>query len=113
MDRGPGPCPASVPDQPLDLYDLGRLAPETFAVGEDGTLWLVDSDSRRLYRMTLVGGAYKPVASAPLSTLAGPEGILRGLSVEGDALWLLSADPSGRAVLRRMPLDRLAWRAAS
>ncbi len=96
--------------QPLDLYDLGRLTPETFAVDDDGTLWVVDAAGRRLHRLTLAGGAYRSAASAPLSTIVGPQGPIRSLSLEGNAVWLLTSPADGgRATLRRIPLNRLNW----
>jgi hypothetical protein len=96
--------------QPLDLYDLPGLTPETFALDDAGELWLVDGLSRRLYRLRSEGGRFKPVASAPLSPFVGPAGRIRALTIEGDAVWLLSVPASSaRGVLRRIVLSRLDW----
>ncbi len=96
--------------QPLDLYDLPGLTPETFALDDAGDLWIVDSASRRLYRLRSEGGTFKPVASAPLSPLVGPEGRIRALTIEGGSVWLLSAPAQGaRGVLSRIVLSRLDW----
>lgn len=101
--------------QPLDIFQLPGLVPAAFALDEDGVLWLVDENSRRLYRLRSEGGAYKPVDSAALSPLFGPEGDIRGLrlALAKDAVWIL-ARPSGegRASLRRVPVSRLDWTAA-
>jgi hypothetical protein len=95
--------------QPLDSFDLGGLTPETFTFDDAGTLWLVDSTSRRLYRLRLENGSYKRSSSAPLSPFVGPQGTLRSLSIDGDAIWILSQPAGGRASLRRISLSRLDW----
>lgn len=96
--------------QPLDLYELPGLNPETFAIDDDGTLWLVDQASRRLYRLKPENGTYKPLASTPLSPLIGPDGDIRSLRLKDDAVWIL-VRPAGssRSILRRLVLSRLDW----
>ncbi|HEX4046344.1 MAG TPA: hypothetical protein VH309_00840 [Elusimicrobiota bacterium] len=97
--------------QPLDSYDLSPLSPEAFTVDENGTLWVADQETRRLFRLRLVNGSYKQVSSAPLSPFVGPDGRLRDLTIEGGAVWLLAqAGENGRVTLRRLQLSHLDWK---
>jgi hypothetical protein len=96
--------------QPLDSFEVSGLSPETFAIDDAGTLWIVDQPSRRLFRLHLENGTYKQISSAPLSPFVGPDGKLRSLTIEEDAVWLLAQPQSGgRARLRRIALSRLDW----
>lgn len=96
--------------QPLDSYALPGLSPETFAMDDAKTLWLVDSASRRLFRLRVENGSYRPVDSAPLSPFVGPEGRLHGLTIEDDAVWIMvRRAKGGRALLRRIAKSRLDW----
>jgi len=95
--------------QPIDSFALGGLSPESFTLDDAGTLWLADGPTRRLYRLRLENGSYKRISSAPLSPVVGPEGKLRDLTVDGDAVWLLAEHAGGGAALRRIAVSRLDW----
>lgn len=96
--------------QPLDLFEVPDLTAESIAIDGTGTLWVIDDETRALYRLRAQGGVYKIVDQAPLSPLLGPAGSLRGLTLDGDAVWIfLRPAEGGAAVLRRIPLRRLAW----
>ena len=96
--------------QPLDIYDLPGLRVENFTLDEAGTLWLVDADSRRLYRLRTDNGSYKSVDSAALSPFIGPSGEIRSLSIDGASLWILKRHNAGnKSRLRRIPLSGLDW----
>ena len=97
--------------QPLDLYDLSELTVESFDMDEEGVLWLVDSASRRLYRLKADGAVYKPVDSAPLTPLIGTTGRTKGIAIGSENIWILVSpeDGPGSSVLKRFPLRRLTW----
>ena len=96
--------------QPLDLYELPGLTPQTFALDDEGTLWLVDMATRQLYRLRPEGGSYKQVASTPLSPMIGPDAEIRSLRLKDDAIWILVRPAnSDRSILRRLILSRLTW----
>jgi len=96
--------------QPIDRYELPGLSPETFAVDADGDLWLIDSLTRKLCHLRLMDGTFKLLASAPLSPIVGPAGKLRGLTIDGNAVWFLSSPASGtRDTLRRIAINDLVW----
>lgn len=98
--------------QPLDLLEIPGIAPEAFAFDEAGALWVVDGQTRSLYELRAVRGAYKPVRSAALSPLLGPSGFIHGLTIDAGAVWLLSRPAGGASVLRRIPFSRLNWNPA-
>ena len=95
--------------QPLDSFELHGLAAESFTIDEAGTLWLVDAATRRLYRLRLENGTYKRFSSAPLSPFVGPQGKLRDMTIDGDAIWILAEQGGGRAALRRIAISRFDW----
>jgi hypothetical protein len=96
--------------QPIDSFQLNGLTPDSFTIDDAGALWLAEESTRRLYRLRLENGAYKLIESAPLSPLIGPEGKLRGLTIEDDAVWIMARPaPGGRGALRRILLSRLDW----
>lgn len=96
--------------QPIDTFELDGLVPESFMIDDAGTLWAVQESTRRLYRLRLENGAYKLVSSAALSPFLGLDGKLRGLTIEEDAVWIMSQPAEGgRGALRRILLSRLDW----
>lgn len=95
--------------QPIDSFELSGLSPESFTIDDSGTLWVADGPTRRLYRLRLENGAYKKLASAPLSPFVGPSGKLRDLTVDGDGVWILAEQDGGRVALRRIAVARLDW----
>jgi hypothetical protein len=98
--------------QPLDLLELPGITAETFAFDDSGALWIVDGETRSLYKMRADGGSYRAVQRAALSPLLGPSGAINGLSIDGDGVWLLSRPADGGpAALRRISLKRLDWTA--
>jgi hypothetical protein len=100
--------------QPIDSFDLNELSPEGFTLDDDGILWLADGPTRRLFRLRLENGSFKRLSSAPLSPFVGPQGKLQDLTIERDAVWILTKPAESRnAVLRRLSLSRLDWTAAS
>ena len=96
--------------QPIDSFELAGRSPDSFTIDDDGTLWIVDQPSRRLFRLRLENGAYKQVSSAPLSPFVGPDGKLRSLTIENEAVWILTQPRTGGgAALRRISLSRFDW----
>ncbi|HXT00709.1 MAG TPA: hypothetical protein VN915_08555 [Elusimicrobiota bacterium] len=95
--------------QPLDSFALDGISPESFTIDDKGTLWVADGPTRRLYRLKLENGSYKRASSAPLSPIVGPEGRLRGLTIDGDGVWMLAEHAGGGVALRRIAVSRFDW----
>lgn len=97
--------------QPLDLYDLPEFTVECFALDAEGVLWLVDSPSRRLYRLKQEGTVYKPLAYASLASVIGDAGRIQGITIVAGSPWLLLAPRAegGVHLLRRLSRRRLDW----